>query len=775
MKTFRLLPTIVAVTLSMAVPMAAHAQVLLGSFQGAGDPLNAGWSDPNTGDAITSDTNMTFVSAGVSNHFYSLQVSGTAGSFGSDSLKLNFSPAQIAAFNTNSWLTFVISVPAWTNGGFSQIYNLAFNAPVYGYNNHSWATMVAIGSTNNNSSGNGPNFYFFNGVPMRTQTVSVNYSDITNAIIAGGEGFLQMTFQGNQGGGAPAYFYMNDVALSTNALPSLPIENTVYVDQFNPTNNPYAGTNIYADTGDDEITNVYNLWTGYGGNVAVGTTNITWDSTEDANGASFSGALKIVADWTGTGSQYVLWDRGPNNTFALNPAITNGNGLLTLQFDIKYDPSSPTVVNGSGANAVTNYGHFEIGVVPPYSLATDLGTFDYNVTNTGWVHVTIPLNATQNANLQNVTGLFLKQYGNFYQPLIGTTTLWIDNLAFTITNTVPPVPPPTMAIQKAQPALRIYAGDPNNIFSREEVTSTGQGESWIGTSYPVTYSFTLLSYPSNIAQTHIFLLPVNALTTGSTPWSYNGVDYSFASNAVWLALNPGPTAGTVIANVEWKTNLPNANPNQIALTFTNPTVLGKWTLQFNDASDGAVISPDGASHPFTIQDPNIMTDFTNPLVSYFGLQPNGTAGEGQYEDWASISVSNVSDGSFSEDFTHEGSDFSGTPLTSPSGFFRSDISVTPAGVIILRTNLDQYWVNWTLPAPNFTLGTSSTLLTNQWINPAYYSGYNDQNNPRGNPSQFGQKMWTLLPTDDLPTVDGIPGSAPAQAAFFLVGTNIVSP
>lgn len=763
--------TVLAFIASLSVSLAAQAQVLLGSFQGAGDPLNAGWENPNTGNPITSDSAMSFVAAGVPGYAQSLQITGTPGSFGSDSLELQFSAAQIAAFNTNSWITFTFSVPAWTTGGYSQIYNLAFNAPAYGYNNHSWATVMETGNTNNDSAGSGPNFYFSSNVPMQTQVVTVNYSDITNAIIAGGEGFLQMTFQGNQGGGAPDYIFMNSVVLSQTPFGTAPANNdSIIIDQFNPTNNPYAGTNIYADVTDDEITNVYNLWTGYGGNTAVGPTNILWDSTQDANGNTNSGSLKLVADFTGA-NQFVVWDRGPNNTFALNPPITNGNSLLTLQFDIKYDPSSPTVVNGT----VTNYGHFEIGVVPPYSSATDLGTFDYNVTNTGWVHVTIPLNAIGNSSLQNITGIFLKQYAGFYGPLNGTTTLWIDNLEFTYTNLPPVVPPPTMAIQTARPALRIFAGSIASEYDREEVASTGEGQSWIGGSYPVSYSFSLLSYPSSIDQTHMFLLPVNSLTSGQTPWGYNGVDYSFASNAVWLSLNPGPSAGTVIANVLWKTNLANANPNQTALTFTNTGVLGTWTLQFASANSGAVIGPDGTPHPFTINDPNISTDFANPLVSYFGLQPNSTAGEGQYEDWGSISVSNVADGNIIEDFTKESSDFSGSPLTSPSGYFRSDISAVPAGVIIIRTNLDRFWVNWTLPAVNFNLGSSTNLPASQWINPTYYSGYNDENNPRGNPSQFGQEMWTLLPTDDLPTVDGNPGSALSADAFFVVSTNVISP
>src|SRR5262249_29465687 len=161
--------------------------------------------------------------------------------------------------------------------------------------------------------------------------------------------------------------------------------------------------------------------------------------------------------------------------------------------------------------------------------------------------------------------------------------------------------------------------------------------------------------------------------------------------------------GTVIANVLWKTNHAAANPDQTALTFTNTGVLGTWTLQFTSASGGAVISPDGSNHVFTIADPNISTDFANPMVFYFGLQPNNATGVGQFEDWASISISNVLDGNITEDFTREGSDFSGNPLTSPSGYFRSDISAVPAGVVIIRTNLDQFWVNWTLPALNYSL------------------------------------------------------------------------
>jgi len=205
--------------------VSAHAQTVLGSFQGAGDPLNAGWVDVQSGGTpITSSTNASFVAAGVPTYSLSLDMSaaGHAGSFGYPSLQLQFSPAQIAAFNANSWITFTFSVPAATAGGYSQIYNLALNAPGYGYNNLSWATVQETGNTGADTAGSFPNFYFWNGSPLQTQVVTVNYSSVLAAIEAGGEGYLQMTFQGNQGGGAPTDMYFNNVELSPLAFGAVP-------------------------------------------------------------------------------------------------------------------------------------------------------------------------------------------------------------------------------------------------------------------------------------------------------------------------------------------------------------------------------------------------------------------------------------------------------------------------------------------------------------------------------------------------------------------------
>lgn len=203
---------------------AARAAVVLGAFQGASDPTDAGWSDVNNGDPITTDPNSSFPAAGVPGYALSLQESGT-GSFANPSaLEIGLSPTQIAAFNANSYLTFTFSAPTGSaTGGYNQIYNIAFNAPSYGYNNFmnggnaaaTWGTYSsATGNTSSNQSGE-PNFYLYSGDPaVFSQTVTVNYSSILPAIMAGSESYVQITFQGNTGGGAPSMQDFNNIELS---------------------------------------------------------------------------------------------------------------------------------------------------------------------------------------------------------------------------------------------------------------------------------------------------------------------------------------------------------------------------------------------------------------------------------------------------------------------------------------------------------------------------------------------------------------------------------
>lgn len=213
--------------ITILAPVNSPAQTVLGSFQGSGDSTDAGWIDTQNSDPITADPNASFVAAGVAGDPLSLQMTGPGGFGNPTSLELQFSAAQRTAFNANSYLTFTFSVPASAaTGGYDQIYNLVFNAPGYGYNNFmnggsaaaTWGTYSqAEGNTGSNQNGE-PNFYLYSGYSLMTETVTVNYSSILPAIEAGGESYLQMSFQGNTGGGAPAIQDFNNVVLSTGAF-----------------------------------------------------------------------------------------------------------------------------------------------------------------------------------------------------------------------------------------------------------------------------------------------------------------------------------------------------------------------------------------------------------------------------------------------------------------------------------------------------------------------------------------------------------------------------
>ncbi len=442
-------------------------------------------------------------------------------------------------------VTFTFSVPAWTNNGYSSIANLALNAPTYGYNNQSWSLASEEGNTSANSAGGPPQFDFYDGVAMQTQIVTYNYSNVLAAIKAGGEGYLQMTLQGNQGGGAPAYFYLNNVVLSTGPF---------------------------------------------------------------------------------------------------------------------------------GANAAA-----------------------------------------------------------------------------------PPPPPPTLGIFKTTAALRMFTGS-QTVYARQELATQDGNQSWIGGGYPVQYSFTIIGDDGQDVnfQTQIFLVPVNTIPggpsgTGAGSGEYNNgyVEYQ-AWNNLWLQIIGTTGSPTVTANVSWKTNSTNANPNITALSITNSTILGTWTLAFSSPSQGTLTAPGASPVSFTIADPNVSTDFANPMVAYFGVEANATSAEGLYHDYSQISITGVQDGPEVDNFAADTSLNTSLWQINPNSASSSILLVTPSTT--------PYWVDWTLPATGYGLGVSPvvnpanpygdmTADTNAYVLPGGYSGYYDA--PITNIE--GNKIWALIPSDCLPS------------------------
>jgi hypothetical protein len=94
---------------------------------------------------------------------------------------------------------------------------------------------------------------------------------------------------------------------------------------------------------------------------------------------------------------------------------------------------------------------------------------------------------------------------------------------------------------------------------------------------------------------------------------------------------------------------------------------------FTSDSTGYVVAPGrviSGSTNFTITDPNVATDFGNPLQAVFGLQPNTAAGQGQYIDYGMIKITGVAGVNEFEDFTTLGSDI--VANLTPSGQFNNN-------------------------------------------------------------------------------------------------------
>jgi len=450
------------------------APLLIGSWQNnTGD----GWTD-SSDVSITNAANMPvkyeFETGVVAGYAQSLGLHETG--FGTVRLKINLTTlgGAVAAFTNGNKMQFTFSCPPDTGAGagYMQLVQFQYNSPGSGFQQISsaWAnSFSATGDTGNNSGGQ-PIFYFYASSPARSQVVTWDYSSVKSNIMSAGISYLQLTFVFQTGGGAPTNVLMNNVQLlGSSAVP----DGTIIVDDFvpagvspaNPANyDRYQSTNVYSS---GQITNVYGNWFG------SAFSSLSWDSATDLNNNPSSGSLKVDLNWN-NGTQFVVWDQGSvNNFFALN---INALQYTNFQCDVKFAPGSASDAGNFGQPI---FGHLRFGDRTSSYGQDWFGAVDIAATNTGWVHVSIPLNAITDQNLTNINGLLFNIDKNFYNlNLTGTSTFWIDNIKFVGATTAVIIPPPILAIEKARPALRIFAGSTANIYDREGLATTDGNQSW---------------------------------------------------------------------------------------------------------------------------------------------------------------------------------------------------------------------------------------------------------------------------------------------------------
>jgi hypothetical protein len=453
---------------------------------------------------------------------------------------------------------------------------------------------------------------------------------------------------------------------------------------------------------------------------------MAWDSTmNNTAGNPTSGALLCVSPWPGmaagqrTNNNYQGQDLmvgsfagGGNLNFAQTIDATKYDNLA---FDIRVDPASPTNSAGNICTLtvvflINNYGTYTITNIAVPTSATN-----------GWTRYVCRINkATAPAPpnpLAAGVGFNINCYGGPNSSLMiltNPTTMWIDNIILTRSREVLPPPIMSPAITTPEPGLNLsssFAAGIQPEYQRTSIKLQNRfGGGWLGQSN-VTYSFTITNFPSAATypgyQAHIFV------TTG--PGNNSSLDYG-ESNVVWLNVQANAD-GTAFANFRYKIYEPQSNTNMFGAEYIQPpplssagtlvalgapTVLGTWSMTFNQDTNVTIRGPGGVSTNFNLR-ADVPVPFVDPLNFVFGAQPNNSNNVGQVVFLADASI------------TNEGT---GTALVSDNFMADNTLDTTttwsllaqaPNSVFLFPNDAGQKVVQWTLPDSGFGLQTTTNL------------------------------------------------------------------
>ena len=201
----------------------------------------------------------------------------------------------------------------------------------------------------------------------------------------------------------------------------------------------------------------------------------------------------------------------------------------------------------------------------------------------------------------------------------------------------------------AQMGLRMTTAETGGDWTRELLATAGLNYSWIGSSTPVTYSTTIASYPGTQYpgfQSVIYMIP-------NGPLGDPGIDYD-ATDCVEFSIKNNAN-GTATGLLEYKTNEPSGNAQfttNIVASITTSTVLGTWSVTFNNDTNVTVTGPGGVSKIGNFPDEATAQVFANPLRLYYGDQQGGAANASAPPAiFSEFAVSGLSGASFDDTFT----------------------------------------------------------------------------------------------------------------------------
>lgn len=494
-------------------------------------------------------------------------------------------------------------------------------------------------------------------------------------------------------------------------------------------------TNTF-DTASSTASWIY--WYGLGYN----NTAMTWDGTMDAQNNLNSGSLMVSAPFGTNGDQAVWFGTFHNQGGYDGATIYDGTKFTNITFDVHVDTSSP--VSASGDFGVLQVGLVEQGWANGGTFYGNSPTIPGSASN-GWAHLDQVVDQTT-VGLDAVAGVDFKytSYGGYPKAPI---TFWIDNLQVHLAP-FKPAPPALAAPYGTIHGLNLFSGSGNgDQYQRTNLRLQDNLDTgWLGASAPVTYSFTITNFPDPVKypgyQAHIFLV-----TGASIPSYETAPDYA-ETNLIFVQVQQNAD-GTGVAYFRYKINEPNQNTNVFTtppylgpgpahagtlLGLSAPTVLGTWSLTFNQDTNVTLAGPGGASTNFSILTETAQA-FVAPINVLFGAQPNSPANFGQAVVLAAASVSGI-----------------GTPV---SDDFMTDPSLDTVTWAILSGDVNSVqlipddpgarWVKWSLPDSGFGLQTTTNV---------------------GNPSS-----WTTLTGPDA-TVGPLTSFASSGSRFVLVPSSV---
>ncbi len=433
-------------------------------------------------------------------------------------------------------------------------------------------------------------------------------------------------------------------------------------------------------------------------------------STKDAEGASGSGSLKIEAAYTSDNA-------GWQESFAL--------------FDLPFSPSRYT------------YASFDVYIENPNNLTGfgimnlftkgwgSLGGINFNTNHVAkWTHFEIALPST----VTSADGLRFQFGGGMTNTLI----YYLDNVRI-----YKPVTPPSIGLHKAGPAgVQVTMDDNASQWQRDAISTPADASAgsffWSYKEYPVSYSFTLSDFPSpgierRGFEAHMYL--VNGDTVPNNELS-GAADWNAADILIMRIVN---RTNDVLCTVDWKTNLAGANPLTNALyhpvSVAAPSGIGTWTLTFNNLTNATVTGPGITATNFDLPEEAVYQNFS-PSSSFiqFGTFKNDGDNDGHNNQRsATFSRLQYTGSGFPFDDSFDG------PTLTNKYVWRA----TRASAVTFVPPGTAWWVNWTLPADNFTVESASDVA-------GPYSAASVTNT-----FQRGATMFGAVPLDALPDTNKV--------------------